>query len=706
MDSSPVLRQQSRNKVHSYFQRVSYEHNKKRVDSKPSKVLPASHLSNTDEENQDPGKSQTAKKPLGHASISRLPVLAKSLHLQTSSDFSQSHCKWEAKPLAGKAKKKKPCTRPVPFNFSQPKSSKMATEGQQLLTVPQSKLSSANKVPSLKPTKHQASLNSNGNIKPHGRTTENTSHLSGQTGPSKIFKTTATSNPPDNTLSQKSEMSSADACLDEMNLLCLKDPSDTSETTQGSIKGNPSDVLSNKVGNFQPDHTALLSILLNKGVDVTSVPSKPYSDLPQRVSVMKSQQKAGSLKGSLKSVAFSRDSAALQSILQNEGVKAGGPVGATPRNSVCPPGRGTSVYTAQRVPVRKKCTESTAAPAGSLKSVAFSPDSAALQSIFQNEGLKAGRLVGATPRNSVCPPGGGTSANTAQRVPVRKNCAETGGGPTTSLKDTPLNRCTPQRVPNTKHQPMSAMKWHQSAQKSPYCTSASRRCKSSHQLWQGQEAVERELHFNDQDDDQSPNETKKHPETEEELPVHASAMESHGEEKLEMTKGDNEKQETVEKGQMFLSAPHRESVIFYSAGKQLFRAPHLQKPEAHHDQYGPVSPELRKGPLVYCDLLTVSIPSQINPSFQSVHRDFTAHKSRSASSVVALLRKRFPPLEELRLDDEVASYTSVSDPACSGFLPHRPSCRNPLASILNFEEATRFVPIGFNLSSEPSHLQE
>lgn len=49
--------------------------------------------------------------------------------------------------------------------------------------------------------------------------------------------------------------------------------------------------------------------------------------------------------GSMKSVQFSPDPAALQSILLNEGVKAGGPVGATPRNSVRPSGRGTSIYT-------------------------------------------------------------------------------------------------------------------------------------------------------------------------------------------------------------------------------------------------------------------------------------------------------------------------------------------------------------------------
>lgn len=49
--------------------------------------------------------------------------------------------------------------------------------------------------------------------------------------------------------------------------------------------------------------------------------------------------------GFMKSEPFSPDSAALQSILQNEGLKAGGCLGATPQNAIRPSGRGTSVYT-------------------------------------------------------------------------------------------------------------------------------------------------------------------------------------------------------------------------------------------------------------------------------------------------------------------------------------------------------------------------
>lgn len=52
------------------------------------------------DENKDPQKSAAGKKALVPAGGSRLPVLAKSLHLPTSSNFSLSNLKWEEKPLA------------------------------------------------------------------------------------------------------------------------------------------------------------------------------------------------------------------------------------------------------------------------------------------------------------------------------------------------------------------------------------------------------------------------------------------------------------------------------------------------------------------------------------------------------------------------------------------------------------------------------
>ncbi|KAI5095622.1 hypothetical protein C0J45_14052, partial [Silurus meridionalis] len=54
---------------------------------------------------------------------------------------------------------------------------------------------------------------------------------------------------------------------------------------------------------------------------------------------------------------FSPDPSALCSILLNEGIKVREHDGATPRVSTCPPGRGTSIYSAQRVPLKKSRAE-------------------------------------------------------------------------------------------------------------------------------------------------------------------------------------------------------------------------------------------------------------------------------------------------------------------------------------------------------------
>ncbi|XP_045899663.1 uncharacterized protein LOC123967590 isoform X4 [Micropterus dolomieu] len=653
MDSSPVLRQQNLNKNRSDFLRMKNEHNKMPAPQKSSKLMSAPHVSNRDIENQDPGNSEMGRKAPVRPGGSRLPVLAKSLHLQAPSDFSQSHCRWEEKPLAGKAKKKKPCTRPIPFNLSQPKSSRTATENQQPVTVSQlrtgtrairpdntmcnSRLITQNIIG--KPLKNPALLNSKadsttGTGKSNGKATQNTSELSGESGPSQTFKTSATfsnhlSSFPNNAMhpnratSSAQHALSAEACLDNMNLLSLKDPTKTSQNMQLTRQGNFSTSSTDKGENFQHDHAALLGILRNEGISASGLGSATpqFNYLPQRVSVMKSRQKAGPTTGLMKSVQFSPDQAALQSILQNEGVKCGGPVGATPRNAVCPSGRETSIYKAQRVPVRKNRAEAT------------------------------------------------------------------GGSAAVALKETPQKKWTPQRVPNTRHKPMSAMKWHLQTQQSPYSSSPGlQSCKTSLQPCQEQEVVQRL--FDDQEDEQRTN--VKDPETQAELlPVQGTTCETNSEEKEETSKADSdeEKEQGAVGGQPFFQALQRESVIFFSTGKKLFRAPRFEKPEssAHHEHHGPVHEETS----------SVSEPTcRIKPSVQSLHR-------------VAMLRKHLPSLEELRMDEEVATYTSVSALAAPRFLPLLPRCGNPLASILHMEESSRFVPIGCELSSgHSSPLQE
>ncbi|XP_059189011.1 uncharacterized protein troap [Centropristis striata] len=655
MNSSSVLRQQSPNKIRSDFMRTKNENNKMPVHPKPSKLLSTRHLSDQNIENREPGNAETGRKAPVRPAVSRLPVLAKSLRLQTPSDFGQSHCRWEEKPLAGKTKKKKPCTRPVPFNFSQPKSSRMATENQPPIDA-QSRTGAhavrpdnlKNKNVNAQPTKHAAPFNCNMDstkaaAMSNGKATENTSQQSGQSAPSSTFKTSVTfSNPlssiPNKDMCQSSAAVIAEACLDNMSLLTLKDPAKPSQASQNmqltTQQDNNSKSSSDKAESFQSDHAALLSILRNEGVGATGLGSatphsKAYNYLPQRVSVMKSRQKTGAAAGSVKSVQFSPDTAAMQSILQNEGVKGGGPVCATPRNSICPSGRGTSIYT-------------------------------------------------------------------AQRVPLRKNHA--GGAAAVALKETPLKKWTPQRVRDTRHQPMSAMKCYRSAQQSPYgATPGLWSCKTNIQPQQ-EEIVQRL--FDDQEDDESTNVTEKHPETRaEQLPVHVTATQSHCEEKVEVSRvseddEEEEKEQRVGGGQPFLQAAQRESVIFFSTGKTLLRAPRFEKQESSARQEQPGHEEVSS--VSVCPVKPV----------HSLHRDLIVQKSCALSPAAALLRKRLPPLEEFLLDEEVASYTSVSILAAPGFLPPRPRCGNPLASMLHFEESSRFVPIGFDLSPGSSPQQE
>uniref|UniRef100_A0A3P9KLR4 Uncharacterized LOC101162837 n=1 Tax=Oryzias latipes TaxID=8090 RepID=A0A3P9KLR4_ORYLA len=640
MDFSPVLGQQSQNKIRSDFERVKNEHNKRQVDLKLNKPLAPSHLLNKDTENKDPSESGQ-KAPL-QAGISKLPVLAKSLRLQMPSHFKQSHHRWEEKPLAGKAKKKKPCTRPIPFNLSQPKNTKIESKSQ--LSVAASTKTHANKPESrmlnVKHTKHRAALSSTWDPtedvrKNHGKAAKKESHLPGQLGPSNTLKkVVAFSNVSSSSTSGKADCPSVQSALSaelrlgNMKLLSLKETSTNSQTVQNSepivVQKPPNE----KKDNFQSDPSALLSILQNEGIDVSSrapssLQSRPYSYQPQRVSVLKSKQKpAPSSAGLVRPGHFSPDTAALQSILLTDGVTAGAPVGATPRNSVCPPGRGTSIYTAQRVPVGKTPVEIT-------------------------------------------------------------------GGPVAALKKTPQTKWTPQRVPNPSYQPMSAMKWHSSAQRSLHKTPGFESCKSK---LQKEEIVQRL--FCDAEDVQSVNvetEDLDAKNGEKQLPIQASSKKVLFEEKL--TRGASDEEE--ETRETLLPEPPRESVIFMSTGKKLFRVSRFDDTESwdQKDHQGPVL-EPQNEPKEHSELSVGPEPvHQIIPSAQRVQKDLIAQKPCSRSSAVALLRKRFPPLEELRLDEEVAFFISLSLPSNNGCPPPRPRCENPLAVLLHFKESTAFLPI-------------
>ncbi|XP_033943435.1 uncharacterized protein troap [Pseudochaenichthys georgianus] len=653
MDSSPVLRQQSQNKIRSELTRTKNEHNKMPAHPKPSNLFSAHHLSNLNIENQDPVKSEMGLRAALRPGISRLPVLAKSLHLQTTSNFGLSNYKWEDKPLAGKTRKKKPYTRPVPFNFCQPKSSRLGHENQEPCTVSQSRTGTdadngvcnyhlKTQNVNAKPIKHPAALMRNIDL------TKGTGTFKGK-AKDNALQTSATlfkpqSSIPNNAVPQSKEASSAEpavsaeACSDNMSLLSLKDPAKTSHATQ-NMQLTAQDPLSksstDKGDNFQSDHAALLSILRDEGLSATGLGSttphsKLYNNLPQRVSALRSRHKLGPISGLMKSVQFSPDVAALQSILQNEGVKAGGPLGATPRIPVCP-GRGTSVIH-------------------------------------------------------------------PKRVPVTKNRAEATEGPVVlALKETPQKQWTPQRVPCTRNRPMSAMKWPLSSHRSSFAiTPGLQRCKST--LKPQKEEIVQRL-FYDQEEE--------HPgKPAEQLPTQNATAKVHHEVKVEAsgvgTDKDEEEEQRIVGGQPFFQAPQRESVIFFSTGKTLLRAPRFEKQEnsVRHDEHGPVLP-------VHEETRPVSA-CQINPA-QSLHKDLISQKPSTPSSAVALLRKRLLAPEELRMDEEVASYCSVPNAPC--LLPPRPRCGNPLAYTLHFQESFTFLPIGFDLlsgcsSPSSSPLQE
>uniref|UniRef100_A0A096LVA0 Uncharacterized LOC103141187 n=1 Tax=Poecilia formosa TaxID=48698 RepID=A0A096LVA0_POEFO len=546
--SSPVLRQQSQNKIRCNFEKMKNEHNIQQPEPKLSEGMSSLHLSKKGVENKDPGEA--GRKPPFQPGGSRLPVLAKSLKLQAPPVFKESHSKWEEKPLAGKTKKKT-CTRPVPFNFSQRRTARRGTENCEPLTAPQSRtLGNRPENISFKmPSKHQDSVKNSG--RSLGKTVVNATHIS-------IF-------------SEKSE-------------------------------------------NFQPDHAALPSILRNEGVGRASRPvvtpkcSKQYNYLPQRVSVKKTQQKEGAFAGPVRSVAFSPDDAGLRSILQNEGVKD-----AMSRNSVCPPGRGTSIYTAQRVPVKKSCPDSTS------------------------------RTVAA------------------------------------EFKETAKTKWTPQRVRNTKQQPMSAMKWHQS----PCGTVGHASYKRN--IHPCQEEVVQKL-FDDPEDELVTAGTDNNPSAKsEQVSAPSSSSKPPREEKAETRRRNGDDEEDVEEMKTFLHAPPRESVIFFSTGKKLIRAPRFENQEAsaHRDQ---VSSEQKKFTTAQSGVSESTHRS--NSVVQQLHSDFITQKPCSLNLAVAMLRKRFPPLEELRMDEEVATYTSVSVPGDSGFVHRR--CGDPLASVLHFEESMKF----------------
>ncbi|CAL8251675.1 unnamed protein product [Arctogadus glacialis] len=687
MDPILVLGQQSQNKIQSDYTRLKNEENRIPGDSKPSKNETVPQFLKKDVENKTPGSIGNGQKTTVKPGSSRLPVLAKSLNLQISKEFAQFHKSWEDKPLAGKTKSKQPCTKPMPFNFSQPRSKGTAPQNQRVLrtltprdgsdeNTLNSRYSKGNNVNGKTPRKEvgvdfasQLSIAQKlATRKPESSViqalnrdlTERMETLKG-TGPSsavssashaiKPMTSSKVSVQPDaKTMHQynfaasaqvSASQASTEACLNNLDLLSIKDPY-KKRTLQAAVAASSSSGSDGKEEVFNLDHAALLSILRNKGVGAKHVGvATPESTKPcnyQRISVMKSHAKAG------------------------------------------------------------------ATPVGPMRVAVHSLDPAAMRSTMHREGVKAGGALEKTPSRTACQTGRETSVNTARRVPVTSRRGESG---------TPAMKGTPQRVPNTRNQPMSAMaSVHKKVFSARPVSHNLPACPSEPQ----HEDVVQRL-FEDQDDEENmaiSGGPESHADQLADLAsTKAGVRWADGGHRAEEAEGEQEEKKGGAGQGPFLQEPHRESVIFFSTGKKLLRAPRVEKPSGPV-QSGPVqSGPVQSGPVQsvpereVSDAQRATAPGPVGerPEFDipalgkhfasSLQRDFLIRKTCAAASpAVALLLKRRLLLDELRLDEEVATYIGCSAPDTQSFLRPRPRCGNPLAAFMYFQDSTTFVPVG------------
>ncbi|KAG9269765.1 tastin isoform X1 [Astyanax mexicanus] len=699
-------------------------------------------------ENQDP--NETAKTTKGAnklKTISRLPVLAKSIQpVLTDIPQSPGLKRWEERPLLGKAQKRKTCTKPVPFNLSQSRShSQKLTEaaperagssGLPLTTHPTPSKTLTTSQHRTNPPTHNP-LSSLRNTHVHHTNTSKTKPLNPlepKTSPKPKPNSTQSVLQCVTDSSIQRDLSSQLRSITLAQSELTKDPGLSLRAGAGGVeeraafqlktKGCIQTALSAKrttgiTGNstgstvsFTPDPSALSSILQNEGVKLDGPGATPrVSTCPtgrgtsiysaQRVPVKKPQTEAAkALPGQAGSaVPFSPDPSALRSILLNEGIKAGGPVGATPRVSTCPSGRQMSMYSAQRVPLKKPQTEAAAAQPGQAGSaVPFSPDPSALRSILLNEGIKAGGASGATPRVSTCPSGRGTSIYSAQRVPLKKPKAEgTVAEAHTGASRTPNTKRTQQRVPYSQSQSLrrliSARKAALSNLQSPALREAqsSSTDSSAQQQQQQQKDVVQKLF-------QEEPEQEEHEQMEEEGDEAALGPALERQPTAELH---SDKENMVPNNQPFIQAPHRQSVIVFSSGQRLFRPGPTQDCSQISENAGQLQPCVSSTESQSTEPVQ---PVQPSGSQSSLNSDTSKRSSPSTqcktkassslSSAVCALRRRLPPLEEMFLDEECATYTS-----CQQAWPTQPRCSNPVASILLFQDSTCFMPIGFGSSS-------
>ncbi|XP_067226956.1 uncharacterized protein troap isoform X1 [Chanodichthys erythropterus] len=735
-------------------------------------------------ENLDPNASaETGKGVNKLKAVSRLPVLAKSLQ-PALSELSQnpSHNRWEQRPFTGKVQKKRTCTKPIPFNLSQSRSRSQRNtdipQGKAPLT-PSARLTSVEKVRNLNPSaktetqshkavtpgvlrapanksqrlqpgshvEYVASNKDSADVHPPSQESGCCSHtdLSSRLGSITLVQSKL---PEDSGWSHLSKPSliKVDVKSDNQapkDKYCFQTVPSATQNHKGSSSNLPSavrnvlpcegssavgaqclmprlstcppglgtsnhvpqrfvkkthhgvDVTTDKAGLFSPDPSALRSILQSDGTRpeehvgatprVSICPTGRGTSIysAQRVPVKKTQKEAPAEAKSPTGSSFSPDPSVLRDILQVNG--------ATPHAPTCLTGRGTSFYSAQRVPVKKLQTDDSAAIKASAGSaVSFSPDPAALRSILLNEGVRA---AGATPRVSTCPSGRGTSIYSAQRVPVKKNKPEaTTAAASQCANRTPVMKWTPQRVANTKPQSMRKL-----------CTTQKSSLRGSPGLHgphdpstgllvchEGEDVVQRLFEDQEQmDDDQidqddvtSQQLLKSHQTTEAQSRMKENGNSNHC----------NTENEGKKTNQPFIQAAHRGSVIVFSSSQRLGsdRSQDTLKttgagvplqlcgdrPTSHNAL--PLLSDERNG-------------SKINPTLDLTKESQSKASTVIHSTAVSALRRRHTPLEELILDEECATYTSRLL-SC----PLQPRCGNPVATTLLFQDSTSFLPIGLS----------
>ncbi|CAM4678505.1 unnamed protein product [Leuciscus chuanchicus] len=661
-------------------------------------------------ENLDPNASaETGKGVNKLKAVSRLPVLAKSMQpAQIELSQNPSLNRWEQRPLTGKVMKKRTCTKPIPFNLSQSRS-----RGQRNTDIPQEQA----------PLTHSARLTPVAkvrNLNPSAKT-ETQSHTATTPGVLRAPANKSQRLQPDShveyvalnknstdvhPLSQESRCCSHTDLSSRLGSITLgqsklnQAPKDKDcfqtvpSTTQSHVssKGSSSN-LPSAVRNVLPcegsSAVGAQCMMLRLSTCPPGLGSSNH--VPQRV-VKKSHH---SVDGTAdKAGPFSPDPSALRRILQSDGMRLEEPVGATPRVSVCPTGRGTSIYSAQRVPVKKAQKEAPAeAKSTTGSAMSFSPDPAALCSILRNEGVWA---AGATPRVSICPTGRGTSFYSAQRVPVKKNKPEAAAAHCANR--TPVMKWTPQRVANTKPQSMRKLCTGQkmsSLRGSPGLRGAHDPSTGLLMCHEGEDVVQRLFEDQEQMDDDR---------IDQDDVTLQKLLKSHQTAEAQSRMKENSDSNhchTENRGkkpaQPFIQAAHRGSVIVFSSSQRL-------GPDRSQDTLKTTGADV---PLQLCVnrptshntlplLLDQRNGSQINPSLDLTKQSQSKAPTVIHSTAVSALRRRHTPLEEMILDEECATYTSRLL-SC----PLQPRCGNPVATTLLFKDCSSFLPIGL---SSPVHL--